>query len=287
MGPGLSWWDLAMVTVFCASLVANFVLLAENRLLLPSDNRSTALRLGFLAQLLVMSAWLLSDILEAGTSSAQAGAGMLGFGAIHLAFVATFAVSEDLVLPRRAMLARQALPRWRQVLAPLQPGGANGALYVLLQMVVLFLAGWALRVDTSMLHWFVVACGYICFFSGVPVLLFRAMRPYEAASFRLRVAVLVLLAMSVVVPDLLAYMLWQRDGLDLSFSLRHLVNPFRTLANIRFTSKSYSALAELIGVTGVLAYVVLIRIGAGVTLDPDRDDPETAAEEPGRANVLS
>jgi hypothetical protein len=284
-GPD-SWWALAISTTFCLSLVVNLVLLAENRLLLPSDNRSTALRIGFLAQLLLMAVWALSDIGNPGKAS-DAGRELLLFGAMHLAVVATFTVTEDLVPPRRALLARKDLPAWRQVIAPLQPGGGNGAIYVLLQMVLLLLTGWALRVDTSMLHWFVVACGYICVFSGAPALVFRAVRPYEAASFRLRVAVLVLLAISVVVPDLLAYMLWQQDGLDLTFSLRHLVNPFRTLANIRYTSRSYSALAELIGVTGVLAYVVLIRIGAGVTLDPDRDDSEAAAGEPGRANVLS
>jgi hypothetical protein len=287
MGPDLSWWDLAMLTVFCTSLVVNFVLLAENRLLLPSDNRSTALRLGFLAQLLFVAAWAVSGIVESGTAPAEVGEGLLIFGAVHLAIVAVFAVTEDLVLPRRAMLARRDLPSWRHAIAPLQPGGGNGALYVLLQMLLLLLAGWALQADRLDLYRFVIACGYICFFTGVPVLLFRAIRPHEAASFRLRIAVLVLLAISMVVPDLLAYMLWQPEGLDLSFSLRHLVNPFRAIANVGSMTDSYKALAGLIGITGVLAYVVLVRIGAGVTLDPDRDDSETAAGEQGRANAVS
>lgn len=289
MGPGgpTSWWTLAMSTTFCVSLVVNLVLLAENRLLLPSDNRSTPLRLGFLAQLLLMAAWALSFIGEPGTAPAEAGITLLGFGAIHLAIVAMFTLTEDLVLPRRALLARRELPSWRRVLAPLQPGGGNGAIYVLLQMAFLLGVGWVLRLDASMLHWFLVACGYVCFFTGVPVVLFRAVRPYQPASFRLRVAMLVLLALSLVVPDLLAYMLWQRDGLDLTFSVRHLVNPFRALANIRHVTRSYSALAEIIGVIGVLAYVVIIRIGAGVVLDPDPDESETAAGAPGGANVLS
>jgi hypothetical protein len=274
-----------MSTTFCISLIVNLVLLAENRLLLPSENRSTALRLGFLAQLSLMAAWALSFIAEPGGAPSDAGGALLVFGAIHLAVVATFTVTEDLVLPPRVRLARKDRPSWRQVIAPLQPGGGSGAIYVLLQMALLLLVGWWL--DSDMLHWFVLACGYVCFFTGAPVILFRAVRPYDAASFRLRIAVLVLLAGAMVVPDILAYMLWQPNGLDLSFSVRHLLNPFRTLANFRYAAASYSTLAELIGVMGVLAYVVLIRIGAGVMLDPDPDALETDARELGRANILS
>jgi hypothetical protein len=292
MGPSGpdAWWTLAMSTTFCLSLVVNLVLLAENRLLLPSDNRSTALRVGFLAQLLLMAAWALSAIGEPGRGPAEAAWALLVFGAIHLAVVATFTVTEDLVLPRRVLLARRELPSWRHVVALLQPGGGNGALYVLLQMACLLLVGWALRADEFMVTWFLGACGYILFFTGVHVAVFRAVRPHDATSFRLRVATLVLLAISVVVPDLLAYMLWQRDGLDLTFSVRHLVNPFRTLANFRFVQDSYSPLPAVIGVVGVLAYLVLIRIGARVVLDPaavEPDESEPAAGERGRANVLS
>ena len=287
-GPGGwgSWWSIALSTSLCLALLVNFVLLAENRLLRPSDNRSTALRLGFLAQLAVIAALALT---EPGSTWSGAGQPLLGFGAIHLAVVAAFTVTEDLGLPRRVMLARQALPPWRRVLAPLQPGGGNGALYVLLQMAALLLLGWALQTDGTMLQWFVIACGYICVFTGAPVVLFRAVRPGESASFRLRIALLVVLAGAMVVPDVLAYMLWQPDGLDLSFSLRHLLNPFRALANIRYVSTPYRTLAELIAITGGLAYVVLIRIGAGVVLDPasvDPQDADSAASEPGRANVL-
>ncbi len=289
MGAGVStsWWTLAMSTTFCVSLTINLVLLAENRLLLPSENRSTALRLGFLAQLLLMAAWALSFMAEPRTSPGDVGGALLFFGVLHLAMVAMFTVTEDLVLPRRVLLVRKAHPSWRQVIAPLQPGGGNGAIYVLLQMAFLLFVGWVLQVDRTMLLWFAVACGYVCFFTGAPVVLFRVVRPYEAASFRLRVAVLVMLAGATVVPDVLAYMLWQPNGLDLTFSVRHLLNPFRTLANFRSATPSYSALAELIGITGVLAYVVLIRIGAGVVLDPDPNASDTDADELARANFLS
>lgn len=284
-GPGgwSSWWMVGASTAFCVALIGNCVLLAENRLLRPSDNRSTALRLGFLAQLLVVVA---TQITSPGTWVGNA-AGALGFGVIHLAIVAAFTVTEDLVPPRRAQLARQGLPGWRLVFAPLQPGGANGAIYVLLQMVALFLFGWAVQAEADMLHWFAVACGYICFFTGAPVVAFRALRPTQAGAFRLRLALLVVLAAAMVVPDVLAYMLWQPDGLDLSFSVRHLLNPFRALANLRPASQSYRALAELLAISGGLAYVVLIRIGAGVVLDPASVDPEDADPADDRANVLT
>ena len=44
--------------------MVNLVLLAENRLSLPTENRVTPLRLGFLAQFLLIAAWTLSFIGE-------------------------------------------------------------------------------------------------------------------------------------------------------------------------------------------------------------------------------
>ena len=57
------------------------------------------------------------------------------------------------------------------------------------------------------------------------------MRPARAASFQLRVAVLVLLSVALVLPDILYYVLWQPAVLDLRYAGRHLINPIRTLAN--------------------------------------------------------
>jgi hypothetical protein len=289
VGGSTAWWMLAISTTFCVALIVNLVLLAENRLSLPSENRTTALRIGCLGQLVLMAAWALSFITEPGSTPADAGVALLAYGAVHLAIVATFTVTEDLVLPRRALLNRRGLPSWRHAIAPLQPGGGNGALYVLLQMALVLCVGWLLHPGRQMLFWFVAACGYICFFTGVHVVVFRAVRPYHAASFYLRAGVLVLLALAMVVPDVLAYMLWQPDGLDLSFSIRHLFNPFRTLANFTVVTMSYAALPIAIGLTGALAYVVLVRIGARVMLNPVPIDPEEsapAAGEPGRADVL-
>ena len=81
------------------------------------------------------------------------------------------------------------------------------------------------------LRWLAAACGYICFFTGVPVLIFRSVVPTRDTQLRRRVAVLLVVSAALVVPDIIDYLLWQRDVLDIAFSLRHLINPFRSLAN--------------------------------------------------------
>ena len=69
-------------------------------------------------------------------SAAIAFFGMIG--GVHLAAVAMFTVTEDLIVPRRALLQMQRPSRWRWLLA-VRPGGGRGAAYVLANMAV-FLA---------------------------------------------------------------------------------------------------------------------------------------------------
>ena len=246
-----------------SALIVNLVLLAENRLLLPSENRSTALRLGFLAQLSLMAAWALSFIAEPGSAPSGAGRRSWLFGAIHLAVVAMFTVTEDLVLPPRVRLRQKGSAVVAQVIAPLQPGGwqrrdvraaADGAPPV--RRLVAGFTGPAPLVRARLRL----------------RLLFhrRAGRSLPGASalrcrgFRLRVAVLVLLPGRWSFPTSSPTCCGSRTASISASRVRHLLNPFRTLVNFRHAAASYGVLAELIGVTGVLAYVVLIRIGAGV-----------------------
>ena len=103
-----SWWVLAITTTVCLATMVNLVLLAENRLSLPSEDRVTALRVGFLLQFLLIAAWTLSfdgGSLAARSNAAQA-LGVLG--GLHLAVVAMFTVTEDLVLSRRVRLRMDA-----------------------------------------------------------------------------------------------------------------------------------------------------------------------------------
>src|SRR6185295_11719435 len=48
------WWGLAGMTLVCVVSMVNLILLAENRLLLPTEDRSTALRIGFFVQFLLI-----------------------------------------------------------------------------------------------------------------------------------------------------------------------------------------------------------------------------------------
>jgi hypothetical protein len=286
---GWPWQGLAIMATFCLASMINLVLLAENRLSLPTENRVTPLRVGFLVQFLLVAAWCFSFVNEPPPVVANAVA-MLGvFGGLHLAVVATFAVTESLVVSRRVLLHMAPSSPWRWLLAMFRPGGGRGALYVLVQMAVLLLVAWRLDPSGSNLRWFLAMCGYICFFTGVPTVVVRSRRPAGAASLQLRVAVLVLLPVSLLLPDIIYYVLWQPDVLDLAFGARHLFNPIRTLANWSFVESLHWFSAPLsMGLTGLLAYLALFHLGTRMTVQPVPESypSEEAAGEAGSAKAL-
>ena len=285
-----SWWGLIIATASCLVTMANLVLLAENRLSLPTENRVTALRVGFLVQFLLIVAVTLSFINEAPLVRSNAGGALGVLGGLHLALVAMFTLTEDLVVPRRVLLRMNAAGRWRPVIAMFRPGGGRGAIYVLAQMAVFLAAGWLLRPGWVSFRWFLAVCGYICFFSGLPVAVFRFLSPGRAASFQLRVALLVMLSVALVLPDILYYVLWQPAAFDLKFAGRHLLNPIRTLANWRLVEANHGfAVPVLVEMIGLLAYFALIHLGIRMTVQPAQVDPlspTAAAPEPGSANII-
>ena len=78
------------------------------------------------------------------------------------------------------------------------------------------------------------------------------------------------------------------EVLDLRFSARHLFNPIRTLANWDAVEMSgWAAVPLLLGLTGLLAYCVLIYVGKTVReqVEPADRSPAAATEEPDSANV--
>jgi hypothetical protein len=258
-----TWWGLAMLVSGCAVSTINCVLLAESRLRVASENRVTPLRIGFFVQFLVLVAWGLSFIGAAPTVRSNAAQVLAFVGGLHLALVAAFTVTEDFALPRLLLLQMQAKPAWDWLLTPLRPGGGRGAAYVLAQMPILVLAVSQLDASSSVIGWTLAMCAYIVFFSGVPSLVWRWLRPGRAAAFPLRVSVLVFLAVAVVVPDVLYYVVWQPDVFDGAFGRRHLLDPFRTLAYWHLVVSSEWLLAPtLIGMTGLTAYGGLMRLGA-------------------------
>ena len=284
------WWVLAIMTTFCLASMVNLLLLAENRLSLPMENRVGPLRAGFLVQFLLIVGWTLTFINAPARISANALDMLVVFGGLHLAVVAAFTVTEDFVVSRRALLRMRESSPWDWLLAIFRPGGGRGAAYVLAQMAVLLLAAALFQPAPDKLRWAVSVCAYICCFTGVPTYLFRRLKPAQAASLRLRVLVLLLVPASLILPDLVYYVVWRPDLLDLRFSARHLINPFRTLANWRTVEeRNWFPVPAALGLVGLFAYVRLIHMGMrfiGGPVPADSPAPARAAGESGNANVL-
>src|SRR5688572_29651157 len=195
------WSTMVPMVVGCLMTMVNLVLLAEHRLALPVSNNVTALRCGFFVQFLLIVTWAFTAPIS--TATAIAGPEWLGVvGGVHLALVALFSVTEPLA-PQW-----QAPPgRLRFVRAVLGPGGPRATVYVLLQMVILVVAGWALGGDRLDLNWLLAICGCICLFTGVPALLAYTFRRFGMGPLHARGAALVMIFLSLVLPDVLFYTL--------------------------------------------------------------------------------
>ena len=267
-GPGLSradfWWTVAMVVTGCIATTVNFVLLAESRLAVPTQNTVTSLRVGFLAQFLLIVAWALSYITATSVARYGAAEGLAVLGGLHLAIVALFAVTDDLTVPRRALAEMRRGSRWDWFLFFVRPGAGRAAAYVLAQMALLVLvASW---LDTTRglndVRWRLALCAYICFFSGFPVYVWRRLRPQRGTPFHLRIAVLVIVALVLVMPDVFYYVVGQPEVFNVDFGRRHLLNPFRTLANWNeVETAGWLFMPALVGAAGLLSYAGLIRMG--------------------------
>ena len=285
---GQFWWMLAITTTLCLMTMANLVLLAENRLSLPTENRVTALRIGFLAQFLLIAGWFLTFINAPPVTRSTAIEVFGVFGGSHLALVATFTVTEDLIVPRRALLQMQRFSRWPWLLAMFRPGGGRGAAYVLMQMAIFLATLWLFDPPAMKLRWVLAMCGYICLFTGVPTLIFRLARPARPASLLLRVSLLLVLSLSLLLPDIIHYLLWQPDVLGFKYAARHLINPFRTLANWdAVEADGWFWMPTLLGLIGLTTYWLLIHMGIRMTAQPVTDPHAVAAAgEPGNAPAL-
>ena len=212
---GDMWWTLAIATTFCVATMVNLVLLAENRLSLPTENRVTPLRVGFLVQFLLIVGWTLTFINEPPRVQENALQALGVAGGIHLALVAMFTVTEDLVVPRRVLRRMKSARGLGWLMTMFWPGGGRGAGYVLRQMAVLLAIAWLFHPASGTLRWFWAICGYICFFTGIPTLAYRMARPAADASLKLRVLILLLVPVAMLLPDVIHYVVWRPDVLDL------------------------------------------------------------------------
>jgi hypothetical protein len=273
------WWAFGGFTVFCVATITNLVLLAENRLSLPTGT-VTPLRIGFLVQFLLIVGWALIWVGQPARVLSSVVTLLTIVGGVHLAAVAMFAVTEDLCAWQPARKSRHMRWRWHQ--AFLGPGGGWGAAYVLVQMACLVLAGLALGAGSFETRRLLATCGYICLLTGVPALVLYRLRPFGVRPAHARIAVLLLLSASVLLPDILYYVLWRPDALDLSYSGRHLLNPLRTLFNWEIVERrGWEMFPLLCGALGLIAYVALILADLGLLTQGKQVRSLLAADHPG------
>ena len=257
-GTSTLWWVLAGVASACAVSLINLVLLAENRLTAPTDDRSTALRAGFLLQLAIALGWALSFINDSPRTLNNIVYVMGTYAALHLGIVAAFTVTEDMTLSRRVQLRLAAIPRWRRWLVILRPGPRWAVLYIAAQMVLLFPVAWALDASGVHYRWLLAVCGYVALFTGLPTVILRAWRP-SMPSWILRVVILFVFASSLILPDVLHYVIWRPDVFTLSYSARHLLNPARTLAEWNtVVMRGWDGVALVVAFGGLISYIAVL-----------------------------
>ena len=264
--PGVTasqmFWTLGIVTTVWIAMLINLILLAVNRLSLATDDSVTYLRLGFLAQLLVMAGWAMVFLFDPISSQRAAGAVLATLGGLHLAAFGVFALTESPEVPRRARLRMSAASFHAALVRLFGPGGGRGQAAFLLQLTILVGALALFPINDDDRRRALASYGYLCFVVCVPTLVFRTMFPAYATPLRLRVAVLVALALMTALPDLVNYLVKQPEVLDLSFSGRHLISPFQAIANWRDVERyGWTTHAFLLGWIGVTALFGLMISG--------------------------
>jgi hypothetical protein len=278
----IPWGVAAAVSGFWLVTLVNLVLLASHRLSQPNEDSVTPLRIGFFAQLLFAIACALPFLDEAPRIRNDAGIILGAAGTLHLAVVAFFVMGESFDVPRRVLARMHGRSPWRWLLVTFGPGGGRAAAYVLAQMALLTGTVALFSPPAEVFRWFLAACGYVCFFTAVPVLLFRRFAPARATPFKLRVAVLSALAAAMVLPDLVYYVIWRPEVLDLRLAPRHLISPLRTLGEWqRIERLGWSIAPFLIGTTGLLACLALVQMGARAARRPVALGARAAAPEAG------
>jgi len=255
-------WSFAAMALVCMVTMVNLILLAENRLLLPTENRSTALRIGFFVQfLLILGAAIYPTWGTPSYPIYRFASSLAVLGGLHLAVVALFSVTEEIDLSRRIRQQNRNATGWRRILVIFRPGGAWGAIYVLAQMALLLAVGaWFLETSSTEFSWLVAICGYICCFSGFPTWVGRMMVKRHFQPFHLRAGILLLVPVAALLPDFLVYLLTGDFGGI--YSSRHVLDPFRTLnAWGQPLTTPWHFLSFGLGLVGVATYLMLIRMG--------------------------
>jgi len=274
------WWVYAAMVVFGLVTMMNLVLLAESRLALPTENRVSVLRLGFLVQFLLILAWALRGVFQTTYLRGRSLQMLVVFGGLHLALVAAFAVTEGLALPDPRVALPSWLRRWKWLQPVFGPGGSRAALYVLLQMALLVAAGAVLSATASELWLLVSLCGAICLFTGVPSLLVHRFSSRGLGALHARGIMLILLMLSLVLPDILYYIFWRPESFSVQFSGRHLFSPVIPLFNWDSVLANGLELTPITwAVVGFLSYVGMMWVSSDVARTPESLTTLTIAPE--------
>jgi hypothetical protein len=257
------WWALGALMAFATMSTINFLLLAENRLTLPIEDRSTALRVGFFVQFLLIVGMVLGQTrtmpgFTGGAPVSPSGMGQaLGiYAGLQLAVTATFAVTEDMTVSRRVFRRiRRSLKRpW----AIFRPGGGRGAAWILAQMLVMLLIGAFLFPDDE-LKWLLVICSYVWFFTGVPTVLLKRVLQSRATAAYLRVGILLFFPIVGLSADFFQYVLSPGKVFEGTYSAYHILSPFRTLYNWQYVLRAgWYRGVMVMGAIGLLCYLALI-----------------------------
>jgi hypothetical protein len=261
-GGGASlWWMFGTIVLGCVTTMMNIVLLAESRLALPTEDRVPALRVGFLVQFLVLVGWIL--VLEWASGMVSLADGFDVLGSLHLTVVAAFAVTAGLDMAQPvAAPRRQSRVPFLQAFVGTSP--ASAAAYVTVQMALFvavgsYLRGW----DPSETRRLISVCGAILFFTGVPTLVAYRWRRFGLGSLHARGIALLMLAASLLLPDMLYYLFLNSDQpFSASFAVRHLFSPTRIPFNWDWIQRHNWDLAPLMwAAAGAASYLALLRIG--------------------------
>ena len=282
-------WTLAIATSGWAVMLVNLVLLAVNRLSLPTDDSVTFLRIGFLVQLLVLVGWSVVYLFDPGPAPRVAGGALAVLGGLHLMALTAFAATESPAVPRRALLQMNAASFRGRLVRLFGPGGGRGPANVLLHLAILAGALAFFPIDADDRRHALASYGYLCFIVAIPTVAFRWLMPDRATPLRLRVAILVVLAVLTALPDLLHYLIWQPELLDLGYSRRHLMSPLQTIANWRVVERAgWVNYVFAIGLTGLVALIALVPTGMREAQDSSIDphQPVRAAGDSGSADLI-
>ena len=259
------WVALGGAALCLLVTLSNLVLLTENRLALASERRVTSLRIGLFVQFLFFVGWaFFPPFGSVATSPSAALDWLVATAGLHMAVVAFFAVTEGPPEDRRARAGEGGAWRWL-----FGDGSAAAALYMLLQMIIFFVAGVLLGADRSDLLMLLAVCGAISLFTGLPTLLVHRVAPAPTGMLAARGAVLVLMFLSLVVPDLLYYVAWRPDEFSLAFSQRHLLSPIRTVLNWgTVVGFGWMSLPMAWSFGGIASYLVLV-LAMGARREPE------------------